>query len=89
MTQPNRKPNFLWPVTLLVLVVSVACLYLLTIPDFRAQSQQSGEVLTQNLRSGSLVERVTESAMTGGRAKGGTFSAPAPSRSLPSSPSGG
>ncbi|MFM7425004.1 MAG: DUF1517 domain-containing protein [Elainella sp.] len=69
MAQRKHKPQFFGLLILLVVAVSAACLYLLARPSLYGQSLLFHPELAQ----------INESAITGGRAKGGSFSQPAPS----------
>lgn len=89
MVPRHKQSNVFWIFGLLVLLISIACLYWITIPEYQVQGQQSAERLGQSLLSENLSDQINESAVSGGRAKGGTFSTPAPSRSLPAPSSGG
>ncbi|MBF2002097.1 MAG: DUF1517 domain-containing protein [Synechococcales cyanobacterium M58_A2018_015] len=98
----HRQWRFIWLATLVLSLVSWICLYVLVNPDLNGQSrlaqvqiasqkvaQVTGEEHSATvddpirLQSGAF----TESAVSGGRARGGTFSQPAPSApALPSRP---
>lgn len=60
-------------ISLLLVAVSVACIYFITSPNYSRTIAFSPDLSTE----------ISEAAVTGGRAKGGTFAQPAPSRSLP------
>jgi uncharacterized membrane protein len=78
----NSRPRLFWSLILLVALVSTICLYQLATVNLHRQNLHRQSQLQQ----GFLSEKVSEAAISGGRAKGGTFSrpsTPAPSYSRP------
>lgn len=76
----QRRSTLFWTVILLLIGVSTLCLYGVSSP----LGPDRTLLPNQSLGGRPLMEQVTESAITGGRAQGGTFSRPAPAPSLPS-----
>lgn len=84
----HRQWRFIWLATLVLSLVSWICLYLLVTPDLNgqnqlAQAQTASQKVAQVAEEGSSAANdrihlqsgaLTESAVSGGRARGGTFS---------------
>jgi uncharacterized membrane protein len=90
MLKDKRSRFFAILLTLLVLISSV-CFYRLVQPNANGQAQVLvSNNLKQEIPPQGLLSRLNEFGITGGRARGGTFQAPAPapSRSVPRSNSG-
>lgn len=95
MLSNNKKLRFFAILTLLLALVSSVCFYGLVRPDANGQTHVVAQTsvvaseqqpLEKRTPQRLLSKNITESGMTGGRARGGTFqspAAPAPSRSVP------